>query len=104
MGEGEEIREEHRESLKKFKSPCRLKKKEFWKDEARKIENVQGNNSEFWKEWKNLGEESIMTELGNVLDLINQSVLTPKHVVSITISLLKGTWLMGNICPPQMKK
>ena len=57
-----EIREEHRESLKKFKSTCRLKKKEFWKDEAKKIENVQCNNIEFWKEWKNLGEERIMKE------------------------------------------
>ena len=52
-----EIREEHRESLKKFRSTCRLKKNKFWKDEAKKLENVQDNNIEFWNKWKNIGEE-----------------------------------------------
>lgn len=47
-------------------------------------------------------EENIMTEPGNILDLINQSAVTPKHMVCITISLLKGTGPMGNICHPQI--
>ena len=56
------FKEDHRESLKKFKSTCKFKKKEFWKVEARKIENAQSNNIDFWKEWKNLGEECNIKE------------------------------------------
>ena len=56
------LKGEHKESLKKFKSTCKFKKKEFWKGEAKKMENVQSNNTEFWKEWKNLGEECNIKE------------------------------------------
>ena len=52
-----QIQTQHRHVLKKFRAMCRAKKVEFWKEEARKIENLQGNNIEFWKKWKNIGEE-----------------------------------------------
>ena len=52
-----QVQTQHRHVLKKFRAMCKYKKTEFWKEEAKKLEKAQGNNIEFWKKWKNIGEE-----------------------------------------------
>ena len=52
-----QVKEVHKLALKKFKSLCNTKKNVFWKEEAKKLEENQDNNIEFWKKWENIGEE-----------------------------------------------
>ena len=45
----------HRELLKQYKKVCSNKKFNFWKKEVSKLDEL--DNSDFWENWKNLGEE-----------------------------------------------
>ena len=50
------LKKKYHEKLKEYKSHCKTKRFEYWKEKVSELENVSNDPKIFWKKWNNIDE------------------------------------------------